>query len=63
MIDSVEEVKAAGILTPVVAVAQSRLAVPAVGMVALGSLLAALEISKRPRRPVDASDLPKGSPS
>jgi hypothetical protein len=50
VIDSVEEVKAAGILTPVVAVAQSRLAVPAVGMVALGSLLAALEISKRPRK-------------
>ena len=63
VIDSVEEVKAAGILTPVVAVAQSRLAVPAVGMVALGSLLAALEISKRPRRPVDASDLSKVSPS
>lgn len=38
------------ILTPVLAVGRSRYAVAGLGVVALASLLGALEISKRPRR-------------
>ncbi len=37
-------------LTPIMAIGRSRYAVPGLGVVALGSLLGALEISKRPRR-------------
>jgi len=49
-IDEEPEPGGATILTPVVAVARSRYAVPGLGAVALGSALGVLEITKRPRR-------------
>jgi hypothetical protein len=49
------------VLTPSVASSSSRLAVPGLGFMALGSALGALEITKRPRRrsPLD-TDAPDG---
>lgn len=44
------DVEAPALLTPIMAMGQSRLAVPALGIVGLGSALGALEITKRPRR-------------
>jgi hypothetical protein len=37
-------------MTPIIDLAKSRYAVPGLGVVALGSALGALEITKRPRR-------------
>jgi hypothetical protein len=54
---------APAVLTPILAVGRSRYAVAGLGVVALTSLLGALEISKRPRRrtgqlePVDGGGL------
>jgi hypothetical protein len=49
------------VLTPSVGSSSSRLAVPGLGFMALGSALGALEITKRPRRrsPLDP-DAPDG---
>jgi hypothetical protein len=44
------------LLTPVLAIGRSRLAVPSLGAVALVSALGALEITKRPRRRLSAPD-------
>jgi len=49
-IDEEPEPGGATILTPVVAVARSRYAVPGLGAVVIGSALGVLEITKRPRR-------------
>ena len=58
-----EEVSNASVPTPFAAAVRGRLAVPVMGVMALGSLLAALEISKRPRKLAAAGTPPAGGPS
>jgi hypothetical protein len=45
------------ILTPAVELARNRLAIPGLGIIALGAALGALEITKRPRRGLQPPDV------
>ncbi len=56
-----QESSVPSLITPILAIGRSRYAVPGLGVVALASMLGALEVTKRPRRRLEAEAVEMGN--